>query len=693
MRAFIVFILIIYFSPILKAQEPVPKDSITQLDEVILLDALKTKHAAGIVPSEIIGPKIFQNYSPVDIVSAINQVSGVYVLSGALNTNRITVRGIGARTLFGTDKLRLYYNDIPVTNGAGSSTIEVYDLENLGQIEAIKGPKGTTFGANLGGALILSEKEALGRSTNFYNNLTIGSFQLLKNNFSFNHNDGTFQLGFQYSHMETNGYRENNRFERDGLLLNASFHVNSKNSIGLLINNIDYTAQIPSSLGATAFAQDPSQAAFTWKASKGFEANNYTLLGVSYSHTFGQKLKNTTTVFYSYLDHYEPRPFGILDELTNGYGFRTRFSGSFGFFTGTAQYTLGAELYKDNYTWNEFENLYEENNGNGSLQGDQFAANKEHRSRMNAFATILLPVTSKFSAQIGLNINKTRYDFRDLFNSGANNRSADRSFDPIFLPSLTLQYLCAKNLQLFSNISRGYSNPSLEETLTPDGVINPDIRQETGVNYEVGAQYFSEDRKLGLNLALYRMNIKNLLVAQRIGDDQFVGRNAGKTRHNGLEVSISYAIDLTSKIQVSPFLNYTLNDHSFIDFTDGEEDFSGNPLTGVPKNRLNSGIQCRLYNDFYWNTTHQFVGAIPLTDANSLQSNSFNVFTTRIGYQKKLTEKFSVGADFGINNVFDQVYAQSVLINTQGFGGSEPRYYYPGNERNYYGSIRLGYRL
>jgi iron complex outermembrane receptor protein len=693
MKSLLLFFLFLFPLLSIRAQDPVKNDSLTQLDEVILLDALKTKNATGIVPSEVIGPGVFQNYSPVDIVSAINQIAGVYVLSGALNTNRITIRGIGARTLFGTDKLRLYYNDIPVTNGAGSSTIEAYDLENLSQIEVIKGPKGTSYGANLGGALILSEKEAVGRSTTFSNNFTIGSYQLVKNNFSFNHNDGKLQLGLQYGHMETSGYWENSRFERDGVLLNTSYEIDSKNRIGLLINHIDYTARIPSSLGATSFSENPRQASFTWKDSKGFEANKYTLLGFSYSHSFSKKFKNTSTVFYTYLDHYEPRPFGILDEFTNGYGFRTRFTGSLGFLNYSAQYTLGAELYKDEYNWNEFENLYQENNGNGSLQGDQFAANKEFRSQLNRFGTLELPITSKFTAQLGLNINKTRYDFRDLFNTGTDNKNADRDFDPILLPSLTMKYNVSQNLQLLANISRGFSNPSLAETLTPEGVINPDIVQETGINYELGTQFFSNDNKLNLSLTLYRMDVKNLLVAQRVGDDQFIGKNAGKTRHDGLEVSLRYTVDIAPKIQLTPFLNYTLNDHSFILFIDGDEDFSGNPLTGVPKNRLHSGIQIRWLDYFYWNTTHQYVGAIPLTDANSLSSDSFNVFTTRLGYQKKLSDKFTLGADFGINNVFDVVYAQSVLINTEGFGGSEPRYFYPGNARNYYGSLRLGYRL
>lgn len=687
----IVFFLFTYI--LCSGQNPEQKDSVTQLDEVILLDALKKKNATGIVPSEVISAKIFQNYSPVSMVNAMNQIPGVYILSGALNTNRITIRGIGARTLFGTDKLRMYYADIPVTDGSGFSSIEAFDLENLSQIEVIKGPKGTDYGANLGGAIILNPKEALGKSTNLSNNFTVGSFGLLKNSLSFNHFDGKLRLGFQYGHLETNGYRQNSNFDRDGLLLNTSYQINEKNKISLLINHIDFTAQIPSSLGATAFAEDPQQATFTWRASKGFETNKYSLVGLNYSHEFNDKLKNSTSVFYTYLDKDEARPFGILDEITKGFGFRSRFLGKFNFLGKSADYTFGAELFKDEYNWDEFENLYEENNGNGSLTGDQFARNKEFRSQWNAFGTLLFPFTEKFSAQVGLNLNKTQYDYRDLFNTGTENKNAERNFKAILLPSVNFNYAFSENHEAFANISRGFSNPSVEETLNPEGVINPDIAQETGTNYELGSNLYLDERRFQINASIYQMNISNLLVGERISEDRLVGKNAGKTRHRGLEIGLNYNWVISKNIQLSPFVNYTLNDQIFVEFIDDGEDFSGNPITGVPKYRVISGTQLRLFQNFYWNTTLQYTDEIPLTNAADLYSDSFNILNTRMGYLKKLSNHFSLGIDFGINNLFNKVYAQSVLINTSGFGGSEPRYFYPGDARNYYGSLRLGYKL
>ncbi|WP_396633042.1 TonB-dependent receptor family protein [Maribacter sp. R86514] len=688
-------LLFLSFTSSFFAQNTIKNDSVTQLNEVVVIDTLTAKNAIGIIPSQTIGATTFANYSPVDFIGSINQISGLYALSGALNTNRITIRGVGARTPFGTDKLRLYYNNIPITNGTGSSTIEAFDLENLTSIEVIKGPKGTGFGTNLGGAIILNTKQTSNQPTKFTNNTTVGSYGLFKNSLGFTHSEKDFYMTFQYGHMEIDGYRENNRFERDGFLLNTIFKLSEKSEIGLLVNHIDYSAQIASSISQEDFDEDPTQAAFTWNAAKGFEDNNYSLIGLSHTYYANPNFKNTTSLFYTYLDHYEPAPFIILDEYTNGYGFRTLFSGNVAISDNTLAYTFGGELYKDEYSWATFENLYRENNGNGSLQGERRSQNKEFRNQLNGFATAFYSFTDKLTAQLGLNINKTQYDFRDIFNTDESNTSANRDFNTLFLPSLDVNYAITPTNQLYANISRGFSNPSLEETLTPDGIINPDILQETGTNYELGIVHKSKDEKLKLEVAAYIMPIKNLLVAKRVGDNQYIGRNAGKTKHQGVDLDWSYRISLTDKILFSPFISYTYSNHKFVDFTDEEadEDYSENALTGVPKNKLNSGIQTNFGNGFFLNITHQFIDEIPLTDANSLYSDSFNLLHIKAGYKKQITDKLRVGLDFGINNLTNKKYAQSVLINARGFGGNAPRYFYPGNNINYYGGVKLNYTL
>ncbi|MDC6351027.1 TonB-dependent receptor [Zeaxanthinibacter sp. PT1] len=678
----------LFLSPII-AQEK-EQDSVTYLQEVILYDPIDRPVSLGITDVQRLGPEVLEARSPIDLPSAMNRVSGVYLLSGAQNTNRITIRGVGARTPFGTDKVRLYFNNIPVTNGTGFSTIELFDLENLADITVVKGPKGSAYGANLGGAILLKTGA---KGNKVYNTTTLGSYNLFKNNVGLSLSDENLDLQLTYGHLETQGYRDNNDFERDALLLNSTFTLSERTSLGLLINHIDYFAQIPSSLNETDFRESPREAAFTWRQARGYEDNNYTLAGLNFRQQITPGFSNSTSVFYSYLDHYEPRPFNILDEYTHGYGFRSIFEGTIPTGDQTAPYTLGAELYKDEYRWGTFENRYEENDGRGSLQGDRLSDNQEFRRQFNAFGSLEWPFTNRFKARAGLAVNKTYYDFRDKFRQGAGNRSAQRSFDVLLLPSLDVEYRFTPSRHIYANISRGYSNPSLEETLTPDGVINPDISQETGMNYELGTRWYFRNPGLKIDLAVYRMNIKNLLVAQRVGQDQFIGRNAGETRHQGIELDAQLLLKPWAGVRWTPYLSYTFSDHQFVDYVDGDNDYSGNPLTGVPRHRYTAGWRLEHQSGLWWSLGIEHVGAIPLTDANTLDSEAFELLNTKLGYSREIGDRWSFALSAGIDNLLDTRYARSVLINAVGFGGNAPRYFYPGNNLNFYSSLRLEYRL
>jgi iron complex outermembrane receptor protein len=178
-----------------------------------------------------------------------------------------------------------------------------------------------------------------------------------------------------------------------------------------------------------------------------------------------------------------------------------------------------------------------------------------------------------------------------------------------------------------------------------------------------------------------------------VGEDEFIGKNAGQTQHQGLELDVSYNFYIAPKMMLSPYFSYTLSDHSFTEFLDRDNDYSGNPLTGVPRNRLNSGLTLSQQNGLQFLLTHQYVDEIPLTDANSIQSEAYNLLNLQLRYQYTLATKFILDLNIGLNNVFDTNYAQSVLINAVGFGGAAPRYFYPGNGRNYYAGIQLSYSL
>jgi len=673
-----------------------PLSKAEKLDEINISTSyqrnISKDSSAIIIPTEKVTPANFDAYSPIDLVSAINETPGVFIQSGAINTNRITIRGVGSRTLYGTNKIRAYFNGIPITNGVGETAIDIFDPEDLQTLEIIKGPKATKYGTNLGGTLLLSPKQAARGESFLKTNLTLGSYGLIKSTVSAATSTEKFSLNLNYDNLETDGFRDNSNYDRNTLLLTSKYNFNSRNNISLLLNYIDYFAQIPSSISKSAFDEDPSQAAFTWSEAQGFEDNKQLLAGLSFFHGFSENFSNTTSIFYTYLDHYEPRPFNILDEFTNGYGARTVFSKDFMLLQNTANLSFGGEIYNDEYHWKTIENLYEENNGNGSLEGNLLSDNVEKRQNLNVFATTTILFTTKFKGQFGFNLNMTDYRFIDAFNQGETNKSAERDFDPILAPNLNLLYQFNENLSAFLNFSRGFNYPSIEETLTPEGIINPELGPEKGYNYEVGGELFLFKRKLHVNINAYLLDIEDLLVAERVDNDQYIGRNAGKTEHKGIELQLSYSQPLYNSGYISPYLNAEITDHTFIDFVDGESDFSGNKLTGVPTTKVNGGIAFGSKN-LILNTNFLHIGEIPLNDANQLYSEKYVVFNAKASYKIKLSSALYVAVNGGINNFTDEKYAASVLINATGFGNSQPRYYYPGMPRNWFGGIKVHYGI
>ena len=128
-----------------------------------------------------------------------------------------------------------------------------------------------------------------------------------------------------------------------------------------------------------------------------------------------------------------------------------------------------------------------------------------------------------------------------------------------------------------------------------------------------------------------------------------------------------------------------------LEVIDDTDDFSGNDLTGVPSDIFNAGILFDSAFGFYGNINFQYVGSMPITDANNLYSDSYNITNFKIGYQSNLNKTLKLDVFFGLNNIFDTQYASQILINASGFGGNAPRYFYPGNPVNYFTGINVNY--
>ncbi len=667
----------------------------SQLDEIVVQgNYIPTRLRESTSSISFISTKAIERGNTININESLNRVPGVFMQTGALNTNRITIRGVGSRTLFGTSKIRAYYDNIPLTNGSGETSLEDFELGAISRIEITKGATSSIYGAGLGGVIQLLPKQANLNSSGIKNETTFGSFGLFKNlaHVSFSNDKNSLRLA--YSTTSSDGFRNNNDYDRQSITLNSSHQLNRKSEVTILGLFSDLKAFIPSSLNENDFRDNPKSAAFTWAASKGFEDTQRGIFGVSFKHKFSESIIQNTSLFTSFRNSYEPRPFNILDESVFGYGLRHSYSGQFNIHNKLLKWHVGLEFFKDSYKYRTFENLYQDfPEGTGSVQGIELSNFKEKRRYYNIFVEGRYSITKKTDITLGLNFNKTNYNLEDKFPISNSNpdQSGSFRFNGLVSPKLGLLFKANKDWNIFTNISHGFSPLSLEEVLLPDGQINNDLNPEAGWNFEIGTRGSLFQNKLIYNISAYRLAIKNLLVARRTSQDEFIGVNAGRTHHDGIEIDIVYNILNTTNMQLSIFSNYTLNHYRFKDFIDGDNNFSGNKLTGVPSGVVNAGIDFNSTIGIYGNINYQHVGKIPITDSNNLFSDSYNLTNAKLGYRKTLTTNLQLNAFFGINNIFDEAYASQILINASSFGSSLPRYYYPGNPINYYSAVSLNY--
>ena len=601
------------------------------------------------------------------LINSLNQVTGVYSHSAGYNTNRITIRGMGSRSPYSTNKIKSYLNNIPLSNGVGETTIEDFGIDILDQIEINKGPNSSIYGSGLGGNIILKT------SKNFEKTVKIKSifksFNTYQNSISVSRKINRLNLLLNFEKLKSDGYRDNNTYDNNRFFASVNYEINEDYVIDFIHFYNSADALIPSSLSLENFINNPSSAAFSWRNVEGGEDYNRSLTGLTFNSK-KNKYSSSTTLFYKTFNNDENRPFNYLIEDSDSYGFRH--IGKFPL--NSFDFSYGLEYSDENYlfsTWDEY----------GSNNQSIISQQTQNRKNYNYFLQLDKSFKNSFLT-IGIGSNKINYDWVDETES----TSLSYNTKTIISPRISYNHNLDK-ISIFGNISHGFSSPNIDETLDENGIVNPDIKPETGWNYEVGIIGSTNDNSLSYNLGLYFMDIKNLLVAQRTSFDTFTGVNAGRTTHPGLEATVNFPLFRGKNLTITSSNNFSKYWYIFKDFNNRGTDYSQNKLTGVPSHTIYSKIKINLKN-YLAQISFQNVGKIPMNDSNELFTDSYSVIDLKLSRLYSI-KNLGINISTGINNLFDTRYASGIVINARGFGGRDPRFYYPGLPRNYFISLSI----
>ncbi|MBK9465348.1 MAG: TonB-dependent receptor plug domain-containing protein [Chitinophagaceae bacterium] len=216
-------------------------DSLKSLDEVTVKafeQNRKVSNSVAVV--KIIEFNNGDRYNKTSLVNGFNTVSGVRMEERSPGSYRINIRGSSLRSPFGVRNVKVYWNDIPVTDPGGNTYFNQFAWNNFSSIEIFKGPASSMYGAGTGGLILVNNfdrwqpgasLEYLTGSYNLQNVFTSARFGTREN-----------KNQFTYAHNQSDGYRIQTKMRRDNFSWQSQLKLSDKQqlSASLLYNDMYY---------------------------------------------------------------------------------------------------------------------------------------------------------------------------------------------------------------------------------------------------------------------------------------------------------------------------------------------------------------------------------------------------------------------------------------------------------------------
>ncbi len=659
-----------------------------------ILDEVKVfAYEAGRTISEVAGgigliqPKDIQQFDQFSMVPILNQVPGVKMEQRSTGSYRISIRGSALRAPFDVRNIKVYWNNIPITEPGGNTPFNLLDNANFAKIEVIKGPSSSLYGAGIGGVVdIKSTAPAMGEQY-MSAHWSMGSFGSQK--YTVNANVGGLDkaINVTYSRQVQEGYRDHSALDRTNVGISAQFNTGDVGSINANILYSDLFYEIPGGLTEEQMKENPRQARPGTSFVLGSEEANASikvknlLLGLNYDTKLGARGNLLGTVYTNTADFENPFNLDYKREAQQSYGGRLRINreGSIG--QVPTKLTVGGEY--------QFRFAGAGNYGNNYGQVDTLNFYDELRSsQYMLFGQYELFLTQEWILTLGLSMNGVQYDiFRTMDSQGEPGR-VKRNFDKEWMPRIAL-VKSYDNVAFHGSISYGFSPPTLEEVRTNEGSINTDLEPEEGVNYEIGVRGNGVNKKFSYDITAFYLRLSESIVdyPSDRGTDLF--RNTGSANLQGLEAAAGYMFinsPFSFVSRLSLHGNYAYHHFRFDEYVQAADDYSGNKFTGVSPHTAWGRVLIETASGFYVNIHYNYTDKIPLNDANTVYASSYQLLMAKLGFRKGIGRHFIVDAHIGGDNLLDQSYSLGNDLNA--FGG---RFYQPAPSRTYYGGLSLSY--
>lgn len=681
-RALIIFFTLFFahaYIPVL-AQHDEP-DSAYSLSEVTVQafeQNRKQSHSTATVKVINI-PAPFNNKT--SIVPALNTVAGVRMEERSPGSYRISIRGSSLRSPFGVRNVKVYWNDIPLTDPGGNTYFNQLAYNNFSSIQVFKGPASSMYGQGTGGLLLLTNEWRFNKTGAEYLGGSFGYHTIMAN--AVWGSDSAGQSMITYALNRGDGFRDQSAMRRNNVTWTTVFNINKKHSLNASVLFTDMYYQTPGGLTLNEFRQNPRAsrpAAGKLPAAKDVNAaiwqKTFTA-GITHSNTINQSFNHKTTVYGSY----------ALVKNSAVRNFERRSEPHFGART-MLSYNKKSNSNRNQFRWDngiEFQQGYFNTQVAGNRQGspDSLQTNDDINAAVLSFLTQANFDAGEhwvFTAGASLNQSKVNITRLSIFPV----KQQRFSFNNEFAPRIAVLRRFNNEWSVAANIAKGFSPPTIAELLPSTGVITP-LSAEHGWNYEMILRKYIRRIRLDFEMSSYLFKLSDALVQRRdeAGADYFV--NAGKINQKGIEAYLGHTVIPWNSNTIDYLvqkLSYTYSHFRYGSFIKGKDDFTGNAVPGVPIHAASYNADLNFVNGLYVNANYYAASKIFMNDGNTEAAAPYYLLGLRSGWKTSVRKKKSIDMFGGVDNLLNQVYSLGNDINAAG-----RRYYNAAPGRNYYAGI------
>lgn len=659
-------------------------DTVKVLQEIVIRSyeadrpLLQVPASVGLVLKEDL-----QRFNNTSLVSAVNTLPGVRMEERSPGSYRFSIRGSSLRAPFGVRNVKAYWNELPLTDAGGNTYLNQLDANTIQQMEIIKGPGSSIYGAGTGGVLLLKSPVATEETTLTTSFLT-GSYGLRNYQLALNQGGKKSSHYVGYQHQQADGYREQTRMVRDQVTSTFKLSLSDKEVLETALFYTDLYYQTPGGLTLAEYntnarqarpAAGPSPGAITQNA--GVSLRSF-YAGVSHQYTFAKNLHNRTGIFGNFIQFNNSAIRNYERRAEQNFGARTvtDFSSSLG--TGQLKLIGGGEFLNGFSPIKTYQNIQ---GVTGALQSDD----ELYIQQYSVFGQGEFSVNNWIITG-GLSANWVAYRLQRLSDLPPTDERI--TYNPVVTPRVAVLRKINTALSTHASLSWGFSPPTLAEVRPSNTVFNKNLQSEKGLQLEVGTRGYFGKRKFFVDAALYHFELKETIVVRRDQDgaDYFV--NAGATNQNGLELLLNWQPTVRTFSKFKIWAGLTLNAYSFKGYTKDNTSFDGNQVTGVPNHILTGGLDFELSKHFYGHATLHYTSSLPLDDANTVFAQSYTLAGFKLGYKCMSGKKFPLDFFLGADNLLNEKYSLGNDLNAAG-----SRFYNTASGRNYFAGVLVNLNL